>query len=389
MAFVPALPLIVRERFRSYEIAHFSGDGDRAIDNGLRTVRAARHTSIASREGQVAATTRPEAMIVMDRESFRAHFDGDRIDRLARLVAPSGPVWFDELDSPAARARLGSVEVLLTSWGAPMLTGERLAAAPALRAVFHSAGSVRPLVSDEVWRRGIRVTSAADANAIPVAEFTLAAVIFAGKKVPFVAAGPGAYPVRDQQGYGDLSNHRRTVGVVGFSRIGRRVIDLLACLDSSIRLVADPYARAEEVRAAGATLLDLHEMLPRTDILSLHAPELPSTRHMMGARELALLPDHATVINTARGSLVDGRALAAECSSGRLFAMLDVTDPEPLPADHPLRATPNVVITPHLAGSLGSEVGRLSDLTLDELDRWIADGSMRCEVTPESFALRA
>ncbi|TDC84997.1 hydroxyacid dehydrogenase [Micromonospora sp. KC606] len=335
--------------------------------------------------------TKQQALVVMDRESFRAHFDEARLARLAELVALADPIWVDDLDSPAARARLAVVEVLVTSWGAPMLTPERLAAAPALRAVFHSAGSVRSLVTSEVWRRGIRVTNAADANAIPVAEYTLAAIIFAGKKAPFIAADPDAayqgWGHRD--GYGDLSNYRRTVGVVGFSRIGRRVVDLLGCLESAQCLVADPHADPTEVALAGATLVDLRELLPRSEILSLHAPALPSTHHMIGAAELALLPDHATVINTARGSLVDSEALAAECRSGRLFAILDVTEPEPLPADAALRAAPNVMITPHIAGSLGSEILRLTDHTLDELSRWITAEPLRAEVTPEALTLHA
>ncbi|EEP69736.1 D-isomer specific 2-hydroxyacid dehydrogenase, NAD-binding [Micromonospora sp. ATCC 39149] len=335
--------------------------------------------------------TKQQALVVMDRNSFRAHFDEARLARLAELVALADPICVDELDSPAARARMAAVEVLVTSWGAPTLTAERLAAAPALRAVFHAAGSVRSLVTGEVWRRGIRVTNAADANAIPVAEYTIAAIIFAGKKAPFIAADPEAayqgWGHRD--GYGDLSNYRRTVGVVGFSRIGRRVVDLLGCLDSAQCLVADPHADPAEVALAGATLMDLHELLPRSEILSLHAPALPSTYHMIGAAELALLPDHATVINTARGSLVDSEALAAECRSGRLFAILDVTEPEPLPADAALRGAPNVMITPHIAGSLGSEILRLTDHTLDELSRWIAAEPLRAEVTPEALTLHA
>jgi phosphoglycerate dehydrogenase-like enzyme len=110
---------------------------------------------------------------------------------------------------------------------------------------------------------------------------------------------------------------------------------------------------------------------------------------MIGAAELALLPDHATVVNTARGSLIDGNALAEECCTGRLFAILDVTEPEPLPAGDPLRKAPNVLLTPHLAGSLGTEVLRLTDHTLDELARWTAGEPLHTEITPQAFALNA
>ncbi|MFI1292454.1 hydroxyacid dehydrogenase [Streptomyces sp. NPDC020792] len=333
--------------------------------------------------------TKPHALVVMSRESFDAHFDAARLARLADLVTLGDPVWTDDLDAPAVRARLADVEVMLTSWGAPRLTPERLDAAPTLRAVLHCAGSVRGLVGDDVWRRGIRITSAADTNAIPVAEYTLAAIIFAGKKVPFLAADKRlAYEGWGTvTGYGDLSNFAQTVGIVGFSRIGRRVVELLKVLDGTTCLVADPHADPAEVAAAGATLVDLVDLLPRVDVLSLHAPGLQETRHLIGADQLRLLSDHATIINTARGSLIDSAALAAECASGRLFAILDVTDPEPLPATSPLRRLPQVMVTPHVAGSLGSEIGRLTDHTIDELARWIRRQPLQAEVTAESWAL--
>jgi phosphoglycerate dehydrogenase-like enzyme len=331
---------------------------------------------------------RPHALLVMDRATYLAHFDEPRLARLRELVTPS---FTDDLDSPAARERLAGTEVLLTSWGAPALTAGRLDAAPALRAVFHAAGSVRALVTDDLWRRGIPVTSAADANAIPVAEFTLAAVIFAGKKAPFLAADPvaGRRGWGHHAGFGDLSNYRRTIGIVGFSRIGRRVVRLLDCLHPVRRLVADPYADAAEVARAGAELVPLADLLAGSDVLTLHAPGTDGTRGMIGARELALLPDHATVINTARGSLLDTAALVDECRTGRLFAILDVSEPEPLPPDHPLRSLPNVMITPHVAGSLGSEILRLTDSTLDEIARWRAAQPLRFAVTPETLSLSA
>jgi phosphoglycerate dehydrogenase-like enzyme len=330
-------------------------------------------------------------MVLMDRPSFEAHFDPDRLSRLGELVALGAAPWFDTLDSPVARARLAEVEVLVTSWGAPALTTERLAAAPRLRAVFHCAGSVRALVTDEVWRRGLLVTSGADANAVPVAEFTLAMVILAGKKAPFIAAA-GAEPpsLGGSARWGDLSNLRRTIGVVGFSRIGRMVVERLrANLEDVTVLVSDPHADPDDVAAAGGELVDLPGLLPRVDVLTLHAPALPSTAGLVGQEQLALLPDHATVVNTARGALVDHEGLAAECGSGRLFAILDVTEPEPLPADSPLRSMPNVLVTPHLAGSLGTEVHRLTDRVLVDLASWCAGEPVADRVSAESLALRA
>ncbi|MEO3810684.1 hydroxyacid dehydrogenase [Sphaerisporangium sp. B11E5] len=333
---------------------------------------------------------RPQALLVMDTGSFRTQFHLPQLRRLRDLAELAEPVSTADLDTADARRRLREVEVLLTSWGCPPLTGERLADAPRLRAIFHCAGTVRSFVTDEVWRRGILVTNAADENAVPVAEFTLAAVIFAGKKAPFLAQDAREH--RDDWSYvgrrGDLSNRGRTIGVVGYSRVGRRVVERLRDLELSV-LVTDPFAAHAEVAAAGARLVPLPELLRRCDVLTLHVPELPSTRHLIGANELAALRDGVTVINTARGAVLDTAALERECAAGRLYAILDVTDPEPLPAGSVLYDLPNVMITPHIAGSRGAEARRLSESALDELDRYLTGRPPRAAVTPAEFATGA
>ncbi|ACU72711.1 D-isomer specific 2-hydroxyacid dehydrogenase NAD-binding [Catenulispora acidiphila DSM 44928] len=334
---------------------------------------------------------RPEALLVMRPDTYRLQFGAEELRRLRALAELGDPVWTDDLDTPRVRARLAETEVLLTSWGCPVLTEERLDAAPKLRAVFHCAGSVRPIVSDAVWRRDVLVTSAAEANATPVAEYTLAAIIFAGKQAHVLAAQSRLKPV-DWYAVGDredLSNYGRTIGIVGFSRIGRRVLERLRALDTAAVLVADPYADSEAVAAAGGQLVELDEVLKRSEILSLHLPELPQTRGSIGARELALLPDGATVVNTARGSVIDTAALERECASGRLNAILDVTDPEPLPADSLLPSLPNVMITPHIAGSLGTETRRMSAQALSELERFVRGEAPLDAVTREVLAVSA
>ncbi|WP_231619114.1 hydroxyacid dehydrogenase [Nonomuraea sp. SBT364] len=333
---------------------------------------------------------RPRALLVMDPAHFRVQFQEPQLRRLRALAELADPLPAVSFDGEHVRRQLRETEVLVTSWGCPPLTAEVLADAPRLRAIFHCAGTVRSFVTDEVWRRGILVTNAADENAIPVAEFTLAAVIFAGKKAPFLAQDARRH--RDDWSYlerrGELSNRDRTIGVVGFSRTGRRVAERLRSLDVDV-LVADPYASADEVRAAGGRLVPLPELLRASDVLTLHVPALPATRHLIGAAELAMLRDGATVINTARGAVLDTAALERECGSGRLDAILDVTEPEPLPAGSPLYDLPNVMITPHVAGSLGSETRRMSESALDELERYLSGQPPRAAVTADEFAVSA
>jgi phosphoglycerate dehydrogenase-like enzyme len=333
---------------------------------------------------------RTQALLVMDQETFDVQFRAGELTRLHDLADVGDPVRVDDLDEPELRSRLRDVDVLVTSWGCPLLTRDRLARMPKLQAVFHAAGTVRTFITDEVWRRNIVVTNAADENAIPVAEFTVAAIVLAGKKAPFLAQEARANRVNWWYlgGRAELSNLGRTIGVVGFSRTGRRVVERLQTLDVDV-LVADPFANAAEVAALGAKLADLDDVLRASDILTLHAPELPSTHHLIGARELGVLPDGATIINTARGSIIDTAALEGECAAGRLDAILDVTDPEPLPADSPLYDLPNVMITPHIAGSLGSETRRMSNSALDELERFVTGQPPRSPVTPNDLAVSA
>ncbi|TDE99161.1 hydroxyacid dehydrogenase [Occultella glacieicola] len=326
----------------------------------------------------------------MDMATFGLQFGPDELARLAGLATLGDPVVVTGLDA-VDPDRLGETEVLITSWGCPPITTAHLDAAPRLRALLHAAGSVRHLVPPDIHDRGVLVASAAEMNAVPVAEYTLAAIILAGKRALPLAHVGRTQPAGWQNSFAtrNLSNLGRTIGIVGFSTIGRRVLDLLRVLETGPILVADPFADPERVRAAGGELLPLPEVLARAEILSLHAPLLPSTHHMIGRAELAHLRDGATLINTARGAIVDHEALLAECGSGRLDAILDVTDPEPLPAGHPLLALSNVTVTPHLAGSLGNETRRLSHFALDGLAAYRAGGPLPGAVNPEASELSA
>ncbi|WP_167414015.1 hydroxyacid dehydrogenase [Streptomyces carpinensis] len=280
----------------------------------------------------------------------------------------------DDFTTPRAAAALRETEVIVSSWGCPPLDESVLAGAPALRAVVHAAGSVKHHVTDACWRRGIQVTSAAWANALPVAEYTVAFVLLANKHLLRMRDDYRArrgVPHDWLAAYARAGNYRRTVGVVGASRIGRRVLELLRPHDLDL-LLHDPYVGAAEAELLGARSVDLDELCAASDVVTVHAPELPSTRHLVDRRRLALLRDDATLVNTSRGSLIDQEALVDELLTGRLNAVLDVTEPEVLPADSPLYDLPNVLLTPHVAGSLGGELHRMAAAAADELARYAA-----------------
>ncbi|RST06796.1 hydroxyacid dehydrogenase [Streptomyces sp. WAC05374] len=308
--------------------------------------------------------------------------------RLAALARTDPHLVAHDLAAPTPRiaAALEEAEVLFTCWGATPLTAAVLDRAPRLRAVVHAAGSVKHHITGACWDRGIAVTSAAAANALPVAEYTLAAILLAGKRV--LRAARRYAELRAEHDWlselADSGNHCRTVGIVGASRIGRRVLELLRPFDIHV-LLYDPYLTPGEAAALGAVPVGLDELCSRADIVSVHAPQLPSTRHMIGAPQLALMPDGATLINTARGSLVDEGALLPHLTAGRLHAVLDVTDPELPPPDSPLYTLPNVLLTPHIAGSLGNELHRMADHALDELERYAKGAPFRDPVRPSEL----
>ncbi|MFF3705091.1 hydroxyacid dehydrogenase [Streptomyces phaeochromogenes] len=315
---------------------------------------------------------RPAALFAMTAENVPQIFPPDVLARLGNAVEIDPTLTAENFTDPRVREALADTEILITGWGCPHIDEAVLAAAPRLRAILHAAGSVKGLTSPAVWERGITVSSAAGANALPVAEYTLAMILLAGKDL-FAQRDR----LRDRRAfpYGEImpgiGNFGRRVGVVGASRIGRRLIELLRPFDLRVTL-ADPYVDATEAAALGVPLLPLDDLLATSDIVTVHAPQTPETHHLIGRRELALMREGSVLVNTARGALLDHDALIEELRANRLSAILDVTDPEPLPVDSPLFDLPNAFITPHLAGSQGNEVARLGLAVTEEAERLLS-----------------
>ena len=299
-------------------------------------------------------------------------FTASQLARLAACGEILDRAPLSSWDDPRADALLADAEILVGHWGCPTLTEAVLDRAPDLRLFAYGAGTVKWQVTDEVFARGIVVTSAAAANAVPVAEYAVGAILLANK---------GVFVVRELQRDPDaratfdgtrVGNRGTRVGIVGASLVGRLVIDMLRATDLRVA-VYDPYLSPDEAEQLGVEKVDdLDALCGSVRLLSIHAPDIPPTRGMIGAAQLAALPDGATVVNTARPALVDQDALVAELASGRLAAVLDVTEPDPLPAGHPLLALPNAFVTPHVAGAMGNELVRLSELAVTEVERFVA-----------------
>lgn len=297
-------------------------------------------------------------------------------DALPRLHALGRVTSWDGTGNPSPAFladALAHATILVTGWGVPMLDAlqDWTPQTSPLRLVAHTAGTVKSLVPVAAVQRGLSVSRANHSLVESVAEFTIGALIMARRRV-FAAAdryrsGAPVLPVSSQR---ELRGS--TVGIIGASAIGRAVMELLQPFGAHI-LLADPYADHTTAAHYGATLVDLDTLLRSSDIVSLHAPVTSETIGMLGAAQFAAMRDGALFVNTARARLVDMPALLAELQSGRISALLDVTEPdEPLPVDSPFFTCENCTVLPHMAAVTLDARLRQRDITIAEIERSVA-----------------
>ncbi|MGY5765345.1 hydroxyacid dehydrogenase [Brachybacterium sp. DNPG3] len=329
-----------------------------------------------------------KALLAMPEGLPHRMFSPAQLERLRALVEVDTAATTPDLTA-APDEILEQVEVLITGWGSPVVDALALARMSRLRAIVHTAGTVRFVVSDEVWAHGgIRVTSCTEANAVPVAEFSLAQILLASKRA---LAQEAEYRRTHRPAFGDRASteigaYGAVVGLIGASRVGRLVAEHLRRFDLEV-LISDPYVDAEEIAALGARKVELTELFSASDVVSLHAPDVPATHGMVSRELLSLLRDGTTFINTARPALVDIDALRAELVSGRLYAILDVHDD--LEEDDPLWGVPTLSITPHIAGSQGNELHRMGEDALEEVRRLVAGEAPLHPVDHDTLAFSA
>lgn len=309
-------------------------------------------------------------------------------DKAMQMLEGMGTISANEteaMDKETVKKVIAGSDVAVTSWGVPRLDGEILDAAPDLKLVVHAAGSVKGVVSDEMFARGIRITSSARILSEGVSETALGFTICACKNV---------FALNDsisKGGWKDDSDDIKelydiTIGVVGCGFAGSHYIELLRPFGVDI-LAYDPGVSKEKLARLGAKKVDLETLLRNSDVVSLHAPSIPSTYHMLNKDTLALMKERAVLINTARGSLIDEAALIETLQSGRLkYACLDVTDPEPPKAENPLRGIANCIMTPHLAGLANNGKLKIGVHVAEEIGRFVRDEALIGEVAEEMLA---
>lgn len=316
-------------------------------------------------------------LYVMDLARFPDVYGDEERAALEKLVKITAPPLTPADLTPSL---LAEVDVLVTSWGGPQLTPELLTSAPRLKLVLYGAGSVRAIVTPQSWARGVRVTTANEVIAASVAEFTLAQVLYALKHGWRYVLGSRALGESLPRATNEPGAHGSVVGLMSLGATGRATARLLSRHELVLQTY-DPYVDPAVAASLGVRLVSLEELFATSDVVSLHAPVLPATRKVVGTELLRSMKPDATLINTARGALIDEDALVAVLRERTdLFAALDVTDPEPPLPGSPLFTLPNVVVTPHLAGTLNTERRRHGRLMAEELARYVAGEPLQHEV---------
>lgn len=330
-----------------------------------------------------ARARRPRGLFAMDPDAIDlVYAEADRL-RIAEWADLRPDLVLTPKNWREHRAALAEAEFVFSGWKAPVFDAEFLAAAPRLRAVFYAAGSIRYCTTDAFWASGIPICSAYAANAVPVAEYTVAVSILALKQF-----WRRADLARRGLGWGDHTrpipgSFRATIGLVSLGMIARKTVEMLATYDVRV-LVYCPFLDDDEAALLGVRRVGLAELFRESDVVSVHTPVLPDTIGLVNGDLVRSMRPDATLLNTARGVILDQPSVVAALRDRPdLTAVLDVTDPEPPAADDPLFALPNVVVTPHIAGSHGRECQRLGSYMADELERLMAGQPLRWRITAE------
>lgn len=330
-----------------------------------------------------------EKICVLVNGEFRGRVFGEKYyERLRKM----GEVKvYDKVDFSDKAYYLEFVKgstVIVTSWDSPRIDEKILDLCPDLKAVIHAAGSIKPVISDAFIERKIRITNSAVAIGEGVAETALGFAISACK---------GFYTLNEDTKNGLWQENIKTkvkdfydikVGVISGGAVGRHMVKLLENFHVDI-LMYDPVLSAEAIQAIGAEKVSLETLMSECDVVSVHAPSIPATDNMLNASNLCLLQDGAVLINTSRGSVINEQDLIAELEKGRFFACIDVTQTEPPAKDNKLRSLPNVVLTPHIAGTATNGLRRVALHVCEEIERLLGGEKMRTEVNLADLAKMA
>ena len=326
-----------------------------------------------------------KGIFILNTDAYNKIYGPAEREEIGQLVDIYAPIQTSESikQNPSI---LAEADVILSGWGMAVMDEGFLAATPNLKAVFYGAGSIRYCVTDAFWERGILITSAYAANAVPTAEYTLSQILFCLKRGWYYVLAvkrEGRYPPREPV----AGAYGSTVGIISLGMVGTHVVQLLQPFDVDVIAFT---SNEEKAARLGVECCSLENVFRRADVVSLHTPWLPATEGMITGEHFAMMKPGASFINTARGAVVREQEMI-EVLQRRpdLYAVLDVTYPEPPEPGSPLYTLPNVILTPHIAGSMDRECQRMGRFMVDELRRYLNGEPLRWAITREKAAILA
>jgi phosphoglycerate dehydrogenase-like enzyme len=328
--------------------------------------------------------------IIIKNDLYAEIYGTEEIEEIASLVQLVCPPLSSAqlLENPGLLARC---DVVMTEWGSVKFDEELLGFAPELKAVFYSGGSIKSLVSEAFWERGIKISSAAEANSVSVAQYTLSYILSCAKQLRRYENKTRAirdFPYRTT--YYMPGTYNSALGIISLGSIARKVCQYVHSVTEMNILAYDPYVDEDEAASLGVEMCSLEDIFSRSDIVSLHTPVLEETKGLITAEHFEMMKSDSAFINTARGVVVREDEMIDVLRRRRdITAVLDVTEPEPPMSDSPLYDMKNVILTPHLAGCMGPECKRMSRYMIDELKRFVNSKPLKWQITRERSLILA
>ena len=323
-----------------------------------------------------------------------AMFSVYRDETLASLIKSTeiDRICYKKADVIADPEKFSDVEYIFSTWGMPRFEEEEIKKCfPSLKAIFYGAGTVKGFAKPFL-DLGIKVFSAWGANAVPVAEYTVAQIILANKGFYQSCRRYRSNESHDKARahFGaSRGNYGARIGIIGAGMIGKMVIERLNSHKLEV-LVYDPFLSHEAAEGLGAKKATLEEIFKECDVISNHVANVPETQGMMRYEHFSTMKRNATFINTGRGAqVVEGDLVRALREEPERTAVLDVTVDEPPRNDSELYELDNIFMTPHIAGSAGDEVARMGEYMLQEYERYVKGEPTVYEVTEKMLATMA
>ena len=328
------------------------------------------------------------ALMVVGRnvEQFLTPHMRTELGQLVNLTDRNG----EKLDELAYANALqeARAEIVITGWGAPFLSTAVAAANPQLKYMCNLTGGVRSMVAREVIAAGLTVTNWGTLIGPTVAEAALVGMLSCLRRTTRVA-----FLMHEEKGWRQGSEKPveslfyQTVGLHGFGNIARSLVRLLEPFECTVSAY-DPYVPQDVFDRLGVKRVDdLKTLYAHNRIVSIHAPKIDATYHVVDADILSAMPDGGILVNTARGHIIDTDALVAELRTGRLLASLDVFEQEPLPPDAALRGLLNCHLTPHTAGPTPDRYVDFGRAAIDNIGRYVRGEPLQHQVDERTYDL--